>query len=106
VPWTAEFTVTNGEGYDTSATTIVNAEDLTTDDTGHTNDFTVTSSFTLAGSKAPKPVITLEIVDADAAMNGIEYPSENAKAASLLRRLKLHGKCLVGARRFRSMNAH
>lgn len=54
VPWTAEFTVLAGEGKDTSDTTVKN----------NTNYVTVTTpgadSFTLAGSKPGKPVITLD----------------------------------------------
>lgn len=51
VPWTAEFTVLSGEGKDVSSTTARNA--------GVTLTTPATDSFTLSGSKPPRPVIRL-----------------------------------------------
>ena len=73
VPWSAEFVVSSGVGKATTATLALNEEALTTDDTDVTGTFIAESSFTLDGSKAAAPVITLEIVSADADMKGIEY---------------------------------
>lgn len=53
VPWSAEFTVLSGEGKDTSTTTAANADIVTITTPG-------TDSFTLAGSKPPKPKITID----------------------------------------------
>jgi len=52
VPWTAEFVILSGEGKDTADTTALNAHSVTTTTPG-------ADSFTLLGSKPPKPVITL-----------------------------------------------
>jgi len=74
VPWSAEFVVSTGVGKDTSSTTALDEHALTTDDTDTTGDFIAEDSFTLSGSKAPEPVITLEIVSVgDDDMLGIEY---------------------------------
>lgn len=66
VPWTAEFLIVSGEGKATSSTT---ASFVTS------SGNPITEQFTLAGSKAPKPIITIE-GDApsafDAAVSGIE----------------------------------
>ena len=66
VPWTAEFTVLSGEGKDTSTTTARNAFSMSI--TGSATD-----SFTMAGSKPAKPVITLDIDGASSGVQGIEY---------------------------------
>lgn len=66
VPWTAEFTVSSGEGKDTSTTTARNQQALTT-------TTPATDSFTLSGGKPPKPVITIQGSNFTGATAGIEY---------------------------------
>lgn len=66
VPWTAEFTIYSGEGKDTSMTTALSAHSVTVTTPG-------TDSFTMAGSKAAKPVITLTGAHSAGAALGIEY---------------------------------
>ena len=66
VPWTAEFTVLSGEGKATATT------DALTDDSYDL--LAASDTFTLLGSKPPRPVILLEDVDGDATgYRGIEY---------------------------------
>jgi hypothetical protein len=67
VPWTAEFVVLSGAGKDTAATTAL----------GAANYVTVTApgsdSFTLAGSKPPEPVITID--GSTDAPNSVVWPT-------------------------------
>ena len=76
VPWTAEFIVSSGVGKDTGDTLALDENELTTDDGDVESDFIGEDSFDLEGSKAPQPVITLEMAAATSDMLGIEY--ENA----------------------------
>ena len=73
VPWTAEFTVLSGEGKDTSATVAVNANSLNT-----SPDAYIADTIVFAGSKAPKPVITLQGNNFVTAQ-GIEYMNDDTK---------------------------
>lgn len=66
VPWTAEFTVLSSEGKDTTTTIAVNANLVTVTTPG-------SDSFTLAGSKPPKPVITID--GSTDAPNSVIWPS-------------------------------
>ena len=66
VPWSAEFVVLSGEGKDTSETTLLNEVVVATSTPG-------TGSFTFAGSKPPKPRITLKGANFDALIRGLEY---------------------------------
>jgi hypothetical protein len=77
VPWSAEFVVSSGVGKDTSTTLAENEEALTTSDGVNPGIFIAESTFTLSGSKAPAPVITLEIVNADANVLGFEYKNDD-----------------------------
>lgn len=66
VPWTADFIVPSGVGTDTTTTTALNERALTT-------TTPATDSFTLVGSKAPKPLITIKGNSATSSIRGIEY---------------------------------
>jgi hypothetical protein len=66
VPWTAEFVVLSGEGKETSETTLLNEHVVATSTPG-------TDSFTFAGSKPPKPRITLKGANFSSLIRGIEY---------------------------------
>ena len=68
VPWTAEFTVLSGEGFDPSTTTPLSAHSLTT-----TADAYVSDSFTMSGSKPARPLITLTGNTFNSVNRGIEY---------------------------------
>lgn len=73
VPWTAEFTVSSGVGHDTTITTALNADAETTtlDSSGN---YTVASSYSLIGSKAPRPLITITLAGTpNSNMRGIQY---------------------------------
>ncbi|SRR5581483_2106854 len=72
VPWTAEFVVSGGVGYDTEVTTPISADSITTADDGDGN-YVHEGSFDIEGSKAAAPIITLEFTTADADMLGIEF---------------------------------
>lgn len=65
-PWTAEFTVLSGEGKDTSTTAALTAHVVTTTTPG-------TDSFTLLGSKPPKPYIVIQGSNFPSNCSGIEY---------------------------------
>lgn len=67
VPWTASFEIFSGEGKDTSATLALNAHAVTLTTPG-------SDSFTLSGSKPPKPVITLTGSNwSTSEIKGVEY---------------------------------
>jgi hypothetical protein len=68
VPWTAEFTVSTGDGKDTTATTAVNAATV-----NFVPPTPGTASVTFAGSKAPRPTITLANLDFGSLVRGFEY---------------------------------
>lgn len=84
VPWTAEFTVLSGEGKDTATTTALNANSLSI--TGSQTD-----SFTMAGSKPAKPVITLDVDGVGAAVKGIEYKNTDTGEKIQITRNKTWG---------------
>lgn len=86
IPWTVEFTVAAGFGYDTVTSQAADAVDLTTDNSGHANEYYVETSFDFDGSKSPKPVITLELVSADPTMRGIEYKDIDTNERMLITR--------------------
>lgn len=67
VPWTAVFVVPSGEGKDTASTKALDAHAVTVTTPG-------TDSFTLGGSKAQRPVITIENnLSGSAPYKGIKY---------------------------------
>ena len=66
VPWSAEFTVLSGEGKDTSTTTALNAHSISP-------STPVADSFTIAGSKPAKPVITFNVDSVGSTVKGLEY---------------------------------
>jgi hypothetical protein len=66
VPWSAEFVVLSGEGKDTAETTLLNEVVVATTTPG-------TGSFTFAGSKPPKPRITLKGANFSSLIRGLEY---------------------------------
>ncbi|MCK9629619.1 MAG: hypothetical protein M0R37_13640 [Bacteroidales bacterium] len=66
VPYLAVFAVLTGEGRDTSATLALDEHAVTVTTPG-------TDTFTLAGSKPPEPVITLEGSYFNPSHKGIEY---------------------------------
>jgi hypothetical protein len=65
-PWTAEFTILSGEGKDTADTTPLNEHSVTTTTPG-------TDSFTMAGTKPGRPVITLKGANWPSGVRGVEY---------------------------------
>jgi hypothetical protein len=72
-PWTAEFIVPSGVGKDTT-TTQPTAADGDTLNFDPSNPITsAATSFTILGSKAPKPVVTLGNLTFGSAVKGIEY---------------------------------
>lgn len=73
VPWTAEFTVASGTGYDTATTLAIDADEITTAETDSDGNFIYEGSFDIEGGKAAAPTITLEFTSADSAMLGIEF---------------------------------
>jgi hypothetical protein len=77
VPWTAEFVVSSGVGKATAETLAEDEEELTTSDSADPGIFIAESAFTLSGSKAPAPIITLEVVNADTDVLGFEYKNED-----------------------------
>lgn len=72
VPWTAEFTVLGGYGFNPEVIDVVDAEDITTDDDDETGDFIKDMTFTLEGSAPPAPIIEITIQDTTDDMQGIE----------------------------------
>lgn len=82
VPWTAEFVVLSGEGKATSTTTALNANSLSSFPTP------ATDSFTMAGSKPDKPLITLNTDGVGAAAKGIEYMNTDTGEKMQITRLK------------------
>lgn len=86
VPWTAEFTVVTGLGYDTEQSTVID-EDITTIDDGN-GGFYWTSSYTFDGSKAPKPIITITLTGkgAPSVMKGIQYMNNDTLERILITR--------------------
>lgn len=66
VPWAAEFTVLSGEGKDTSTTNALSGNTLSV-------ATPVADSFSLAGSKPPKPVITITGANWPSGVTGVEY---------------------------------
>jgi hypothetical protein len=86
LPWSAEFVVASGIGKDTTATLARDEAALTTDDEDVEGDFIAEDTFTLSGSKAPEPVITLEIVDAASNMKGIEYTNLDTNERIIINR--------------------
>ncbi|MEK7992886.1 MAG: choice-of-anchor R domain-containing protein [Planctomycetota bacterium] len=70
VPWTAEFTVSTGEGSDTGTTTAVSE---TVNFVPPSDATTGLSTVTFAGSKAPRPSIALSNLDFSTFIKGLEY---------------------------------
>ena len=70
VPWTAEFVVLSGEGKATSSTKVLDAK--TEDTTSPVED-----SFTMIGSKAAKPDITIAVYNDFSYAKGIEFSNED-----------------------------
>lgn len=86
VPWTAEFTVSTGLGYDTGTTTPINASSITTADPGD-GTFVYTGSFTMSGSKPAAPTITLVFgPSVDSTMLGIEFMNTDTGERILITR--------------------
>jgi hypothetical protein len=71
VPWTAEFVVPLGESQDTTSVTPADAtgELVTYDGGANLGD----TDFTLAGSKPPRPIISIADFDAGTSVKGFEY---------------------------------
>jgi uncharacterized protein YndB with AHSA1/START domain len=70
VEWSAVFVVPSGEGKDTSATLALN-EHVVLVTTPHAD------SFTIAGSKPPKPAITIKGANFHSYAKGIEYRDDD-----------------------------
>lgn len=85
VPWTSEFVVFSGEGKDTTATTALNANSLSTFPTP------ATDSFTMAGSKPAKPVISLDVDGVGSGCRGVEYMNVDTGEKIQITRLKTWG---------------
>lgn len=85
VPWTAEFVVFSGEGKDTTVTTALNANSLTSFPTP------ATDSFTMAGSKPARPVITLDVDGVGSGCRGMEYMNVDTGEKMQITRLKTWG---------------
>lgn len=86
VPWTAEFVVSSGVGHDITTTTALNADAETTavDSVGN---YTASSNFSLSGSKAPKPLITITLAGTpSSSMRGIQYTNLDTGERTIITR--------------------
>lgn len=84
VPWSAEFVVLTGAGKDTSSTTALNENVLTT-------TTPVTDSFTMGGSKIARPVITLKGANWPSTAKGVEYLNTDTGEKIVITRNKTWG---------------
>ncbi len=73
VPWTAEFVVPSGVGKDTGTTQPTAADGDTINFDPSNPSLNGATSFTIAGSKSPKPVVTLGNLSFGSTVRGIEY---------------------------------
>lgn len=79
-PWSAELVVLTGEGKDTATTTVPEADGTTGTHIVFTASAPTTDgqvAVTIAGGKAPRPVITLSDLDFGTGPRGIEYKNED-----------------------------